>query len=63
MNAPAHPAALRQSDQGAEHRGNPGLSVLPDETVADGQTPPRNPAGACVPDERGFETFVSGAGI
>jgi hypothetical protein len=54
---------LRETEQGKEHRGNPGVDPVPQEFCANDQNPPWDPSGSHVPGEGAFETFVGGAGI
>jgi hypothetical protein len=55
--------ALKDRDDGQEHRGRPGIDIVPQEHDSNGQTAPRSPGEPSVPDEGPFETFVGGAGI
>ena len=63
MNTSALSEVLSETDQGKEHRGNPGVDTVPKKSCPNEQIPPRNPAGPYVPDEGAFESFAGGAGI
>jgi hypothetical protein len=63
MNPSTLSAILRETEQGKEHRGNPGVDTLPQEPCPTEQPPPRNSAAPDAPDEGTFETYTDGSGI
>ena len=63
MNPSTLSAIWRETDQGKEHRGNPGVDPLPREACPTEQTSPRNSAAPDAPDEGAFEIYTDGSGI
>jgi hypothetical protein len=63
MNPSTLSEKLRATDQVQEHRGNPGMDSLPQESHSTDQTPPFNPTAPHVSDEGAFATFAGGDGI
>jgi hypothetical protein len=50
-------------DRIKEHRGNPTVDILLQQSCFNEQTPPRKLRAAFVPHEGAFETFIGGSGI
>ena len=63
MNTSPRSEVLSETDQGKDHCGYPLVDNVPQELCSNERTPPLNPSGRSVPDERDFETFADGAGI
>jgi hypothetical protein len=63
MDQSTRAEVLSGTDQGQDHCGYPRVDNAPQKLCSNERTPPLNPSGRSVPDERDFETFADGAGI